>query len=215
MLNTDGVSDDLVQAAKAAAELEPAVQAFAEATGSLEPVREATGWLTDLIRYKRLPHQAKLLMDAAEKVKETGLPAHAVSDKLLRSVLEDGPLEDDNSMQERWANLLANAATSAPGTVPVAFPKILSELEPKEAALLERLRVTSDPEHYDMKLFGWDDTHDLVDLPELGNLDRLGLLRLVRRTSGTIGGSVSEHEVVGLKFTDLGWAFAAGCSSPS
>jgi hypothetical protein len=118
-------------------------------------------------------------MDAAEKVKETGLPAHAVGDKLLRSV------------------------------------KILSELEPKEAALLERLRVTSDPERYDMKLFGWDDTHDLVDLPELGNLDRLGLLRLVRRTSGTIGGSVSEHEVVGLKFTDLGWAFAAGCSSPS
>jgi hypothetical protein len=97
------VSEDLVQAAKAAAELEPAVEALAEATGSLEPVRELTGWLTDLIRYKRLPHQAKLLMKAAEQVKETGLPAHAVSDKLLRSILEDGPLEDDESMQElRW-----------------------------------------------------------------------------------------------------------------
>jgi hypothetical protein len=209
------VSEELVQAAKAAAELEPAVEAFAEATGSLEPVREATGWLSDLIRYKRLPHQAKLLMKAAEKVKETGLPAHAVSDKLLRSVLEDGPLEDDESMQERWANLLAQAATSPSGSVPIAFPKILSELEPKEAVLLERLRSQVDPEHYDMDLFGWETTHDLVDLPELGNLVRLGLLRCVRRTSSTMGGSVTEHEAIGFKFTELGWAFASACQSPS
>lgn len=110
------MSEDLVQAAKAAAELEPAVEAFAEATGSLEPVREATGWITDLIRYRRLPHQAKLLMKAAEKVKATGLPPSAVSDKFLRAVLEDGPIEDDEDMQERWANLLANAATSRRGT---------------------------------------------------------------------------------------------------
>lgn len=45
MLDTDGVNDELVQGAKAAAELEPAIEAFAEATGALEPVREATGWL--------------------------------------------------------------------------------------------------------------------------------------------------------------------------
>jgi hypothetical protein len=77
-LHTEGMSDEVVQAAKAAAELEPAVEAIAEATGSMEPAREGAGWLADLIRYKLLPHQARLLMRAAERVKETGLPAHAV-----------------------------------------------------------------------------------------------------------------------------------------
>lgn len=43
MLNTACVSEELVQAAKAVAQLEPAVEAFAEATGALGPVRESTG----------------------------------------------------------------------------------------------------------------------------------------------------------------------------
>jgi hypothetical protein len=123
MLNTDGVSDELVQAAKAAAELEPAVEAFAEATGALEPVRESTGWLGDVIRYRREAHLAKVLMKAAEKVKASGLPAHAVRDKLLRAVVEDGSMEDDEGMQERWAALLANAATDNEDKVKTAFLK--------------------------------------------------------------------------------------------
>jgi hypothetical protein len=102
------VSDELVPVVKAIEELEPAVEAFAEATGLLGPVRELTAWATDLIRYRRAPHQAKLLIRAAEKIKASGLPSSAVSDRLLRAVLEDGAMEDDEAMQERWANLLAN-----------------------------------------------------------------------------------------------------------
>lgn len=75
-------------------------------------------------------------MKAAEKIRETGLPSHAVSDKTLRAILEEGPLEDDESMQNRWENLLANAFVGQEGIVRIAFPKILSELEPGEAALL-------------------------------------------------------------------------------
>lgn len=77
-------------------------------------------------------------MKAAEKVKASGLPAHAVRDKLLRAVVEDGSMEDDEEMQERWATLLANAATDK-DEIRLAYPRILAELEPKEALLLERL----------------------------------------------------------------------------
>lgn len=115
---------DLLPPAKAIEELEPAVQAFAEATGAFGPVREFTAWATDLIRYRRAPHQAKLLMRAAEKIKASGLPPSAVEDKLLRAVLEDGAVEDDEGMQERWANLLANASTNR-ARVRAAFPAML------------------------------------------------------------------------------------------
>lgn len=71
-------------------------------------------------------------MAAAEKVRASGLSPSAVSDKLLRAVLEDGATEDDPAMQDRWANLLANAGTGS-ADIRAAFPKMLSELEPVEA----------------------------------------------------------------------------------
>lgn len=211
------MTDEIVQAAKAAAELEPAVEAFAEATGALEPVRETTGWLADIVRYRRLPHQAKLLMRAAEKIKASGLPAHAVPDKTLRAILEDGPLEDDESMQERWANLLSNAATANEGhPLKVAYPKILAELEPAEAQTLERLFDRSpDLDTHPAETFGYETTNDLVDIPELYNLDRLGLLRWVR-TIPTTFDQISDGEatLAGVQITELGWAFVVACRAP-
>ena len=50
-------------------------------------------------------------MRAAEKIRATGLPTNAVEDRLLRAVLEEGGFVDDETMRERWAQLLANAAT--------------------------------------------------------------------------------------------------------
>lgn len=212
------VTDEIVQVAKAAAELEPAVEAFAEATGALEPVREATGWFADIVRYHRLPHQAKLLVRAAEKIRASGLPAHAVPDKTLRAILEDGPLEDDESMQERWANLLTNAAVAKGGDpLKIAYPKILAELEPAEAQLLERLVDRSpDLESHPAETFGYETTNDLVDLPELHNLVRLGLLRWAL-SAGHTWGEVANAEVnvEGVQLTELGWAFVAFCRTPS
>ena len=215
ILDTDGVNDELVQGAKVAAELEPAIEAFAEATGALEPVREATGWLGDMIRYRREAHLAKVLMKAAEKVKESGLPAHAVRDKLLRAVVEDGSMEDDEGMQVRWATLLANAATDNEDKIKLAYPKILAELEPKEALLLERLwEKTTNPTEEPFDTVGYETTNDLVDIPELYNMDRLGVLRLIRSMNSTLGG-VSEGALAGVQLTELGWEFVKACHSPS
>lgn len=208
------MSEDLVQAAKAAAELEPAVEAFGEATGALEPVREATGWLADKVRYRREAHLARVLMKAAEKVKATGLPAHAVRDKLLRAVVEDGSMEDDAGMQERWAALLANAATDTDDKVKLVYPKILAELEPKEAMLLDRLwEKTPNPAEEPFETVGHETTNDLVDVPELHNLGRLGVLRLVRSIDSTFGEEITEGGLAGVQLTELGWEFVKACKS--
>lgn len=208
------MTEDLVQVAKAAAELEPAIEAFAEATGALEPPREVTGWIAAMARYRRLPHEAKLLMRAAEKIKASGLPAHAVPDKTLRAILEDGPLEDDESMQERWANLLANAATTDGNDLRIAYPRILSDLEPDEARLLERIFGEDGPPSA-FKTYAYDDTSDLVDEAGLDNLERLGLVK--RNWSiGTTVGELTDGEIKlkGVQITELGWAFVAACREP-
>lgn len=190
-MHTGYVSEELVQAAKAAAELEPAVEAFAEATGSLEPVREATGWLSDLIRYKRLPHQAKLLMKAAEKVKETGLPTHAVSDKLLRSVLEDGPLEHSDCLPEDPQRIGTQGSRIA-----------------RASTFSSRSRALRHGP------FRMGDHPRSSGPPRTRQLGSAGSSSMRPKDQFDDGGSVSEHEPVGFKFTELGWAFAAAFNSP-
>lgn len=133
------MTEDVVVAARAAQELQPAVQQFVAAIGRTGPISELVDWLTDLIHYRRAPHKAKLLMDAAEKIAATGLPTRAVEDRLLRAVMEEGALEDDSSMQARWANLLANAAVAERATPHVAFPELLKQLEPGEASMLDAM----------------------------------------------------------------------------
>jgi hypothetical protein len=205
------VSDELLPAVRAVEELEPAVQAFAEATGILAPIRELAMWATDLIRYRRAPHQAKLLMTAAEKIQASGLPPSAVSDKLLRAALEDGAMEDDPAMQERWANLLANAGTGS--IVRAAFPRILSELEPTEAQLLDRLADNKGddriPADWAIAQFGLTESY-------LDNLERLELIRYRMMHPPTYEDmeDLSRVSREGFTITSLGLAFVEACRSP-
>lgn len=197
----NGVSNELELAAQAMQQLEPAVEEFAEATGLLEPVRQLTTWLAEIIYYRRAPHKARLLMNAAKKIKETGLPTSAVSDRLLRAVLEDGALEDDPGMQERWSNLLAHEATG--GEVPPSFIEILRQLEPEEARWLD--------EHVP----DFRGPRDEIDLRErqVDNLQRLGLVhmrvssrrQIVRRRSSS--SSVRSD----LEVTQLATDFVDAC----
>ena len=69
------MTQDVVLAARAAQELQPALQQFAATIGRTGPVTELVDWLPDLIHYRRAPHKAKLLVDAAQKIKTTGLPS--------------------------------------------------------------------------------------------------------------------------------------------
>lgn len=195
------MSEDLVPVANAVAEVEPAMQAFAEATGILGPIQELAQWATDLIRYRRAPHQAKLLKRAAEKIKATGLPASAVPDKLLRIALEDGAMEDDPSLQERWTNLLANAATD-PSRVHPAFPRMLSEMDSRDARILDAAHVEETTDVRSQRIARMSSV-DNPDWPALENLGRLGL---IYNEPATAGGRVY--------ITPLGALFVRACEAP-
>jgi hypothetical protein len=132
------MSEELVLAAKMAQDLAPQALEVAKQAGFFRPLEYLVGRLSDKLYYERQVQAAFRLKEAAEKIAATGLPAHAVPDALIRAVIEHGGFADDAGMQERWANLLANAAI-APDTPHPAFPEILSQLQSVEAQMLEAM----------------------------------------------------------------------------
>lgn len=223
------MSDELVVAARTLQELEPAARSFASAAGRSGPVREFATWITDEIRYRREPRKAQLLVAAAEKIRSTGLPTCGIDDRLLRAVLEEGAFEDDPSMRERWANLLANSVVSneAPH---VSFPTILSQVSPLEAQMLDAMHRTLAEEYDDrvqtayrlegfpVGFFSERIGLDLRAFPTAaGNLMRLQLAERVGfHPSPHIIDAHTQFQVShSLALSYFGASFIAACSPPS
>jgi hypothetical protein len=158
-------------------------------------------------------------MRMAENIKASGLPPKAYSEikiPLVKAILEAGSMEDDPGMQERWANLLANVLTVT-GTLPVALARILADLEPVEAATLDRISTNENA-----------DGTQVVDLSKcrswfgikaagLDNLTRLELLRYNLVTPKTINDFETDNadaKIRGVAITDLGGLLVAACRPP-
>jgi Abortive infection alpha len=209
--------EEIVEIAKLAVELEAAIEAAGEATGLGDLVRQITGTTTDRLRLRRERRLLVVLKKTAGKIKDQDLPVQGIQDKLLLAVLEGASDEDDESMQERWANLLTKSLTAEEGGTRVAFAKILAELEPFEATLLDSLWETRNalPEHHrasavPLRVLGSPDETPIF--AELDNLVRLGLLRLVRSFQTTMGGASEAGATLdGVQLTELGLQFVQAC----
>jgi hypothetical protein len=199
--------DELALALRAAHDVEPAARYFAKAFGDSRLRDLLVDVFDSSFRYRWAPYKARLLMRAAEKVRESGLPPQAMDDRLLFTVLEHGGFEEDADMQERWASLLANSVIGT--AVPPALPEILRQLEPVEARFLDRL-------------FDADELCVLGDIPgyrelqprHLENLQRLGLLK----HDGTFlpyGLRDRPHRELSIDMTQLGASLVIACRSAS
>src|SRR5438309_6061589 len=71
-----------------------------------------------------------------------GREIKTIPGRVLFPLAELAANEDDESMQARWAALLARGSTD-PDSIPPAFPRLLSEVSPSEARLLDYLLVQS------------------------------------------------------------------------
>jgi hypothetical protein len=205
------MSEEIELAAKNVSE---SVGVLAEASGVLGPVKELADWVTSLIHYRRQPALAMQVNRAAEKIRAARLPPAAVSDKLLRALLEGGSMEDDENMRERWANLLANAVTESSAEVRFAFPKILSEIEPAEAATLDKLASETPPD--DLFVIHKLESFRGLHTGGIGNLVRLRILDYVRTIPNTWDTITDDGSgIFGVTFTRLGWMFLRACRTPS
>jgi hypothetical protein len=175
------------------------------------------GWAADIVAFRRWKSRVRIAQKAEEFLLDAGLEAREVPRPVLMPMLEAMGDEEDESMMTRWASLLASAA-SREGSVPRSFPRILAELEPHEARILDHVYEAMSqiaPQFHPKlavltraiaSLLGLTD--DQVTL----GVDNLTRLRLVR-AAGLIIGDAGDAD--GVRLTEFGWAFLRACRPPS
>jgi len=192
------------------------------------PLEELGGLLADHVRLFRFKKQVKILEKARKILLDKGINPRKVSLKTLVPILEEGSLEEDESMSDRWASLLATAADpSSTISVQPSFPEILKELSPGEALILDVIfdLVISEAIPRDNWAFHGADGNSIRKAIHLSDeefeiaTDNLFRLKLCSPPSMTIKGisppgrrfQLQMKEVICL--TDFGFAFVSACRS--
>ncbi|CAM4387975.1 Abi-alpha family protein [Flavobacterium terrigena] len=131
---------------------------------------EETGLLmSDKIRLFRLKNQIKMLSKAQEICIQNNISIKQISLKTLVPLLEYSSLEEDNTLQEKWCNLLVNIVSEKERFESSVFPYILSQLSTNEVIELDDL--------FEKKI----NNPFIISLKNLNiqNLQRLGLIKIV------------------------------------
>ena len=188
------------------------------------PLEQGIGIFEDKLKYMRWERQVRLMQRADELLKSRGLdvPTRPVPMKIAIPIMQGGTLEEDDSLQDLWAMLLANAGNANSGIdVRRTFLSILEDLSSEDAVVLKKIYAvsledaprgiwTKDlPERVLLEDPG-NDTVDIRLSPQvqmiIRNLVRLGLVD----TPMTYGGG---HFLGCVYTTVLGKEFMKACTS--
>jgi hypothetical protein len=172
----------------------------------------------DSARAFRLRRLKRLLEKTQERLNESGSQPEAVKFSLLNDIMNHGSAEDDDDLQDRWANLLSNAADPRyESVVQPSFPNILSQLSKEEALFLDELyELTTSPNHFLTPPAVLSPVH-------YENLRRLGLIvreherglqtsAMLDARAMTISMGMVPNEQCFL--SEFGTAFIAACRAP-
>jgi hypothetical protein len=189
------------------------------------PVKEAGQWIAERIRFYRVSSAISTLTKARQQLQSAGLPVKSVDLKTFLPLIEFSSLEEDPDMIERWAGLLASAATNTSSVT--SYVHILNQLTPRDARVLDSVLQTSEPamsventQYYAVSTaFLTEATQTPIDqmLIILGNLVRLGLVqRMSKHSPALVWGNpplgALKEDMVGL--TPLGRGFLEACVGP-
>ncbi|MCK4785868.1 MAG: DUF4393 domain-containing protein [Desulfobacteraceae bacterium] len=108
------------------------------------PLKEVGGLLADSVRFWRYKNQVNIILKAKEFLEKKRIKPKKIPIKSLASLLENSSLEEEESMQIKWASLLANAANPEHEHNDILiFSQILKELSPEEALMLDYIASQS------------------------------------------------------------------------
>jgi hypothetical protein len=114
------------------------------------------------------PYRARNLVNNFRKVerilREAGLSANAVPTRLLFPIVEASSIEDNETLQDMWAGLLATASQQTE-TVSPSFIETLKQLTPDEARHLEMMCKDSIRHTNDVRrrIKYYDQTGEIID----------------------------------------------------
>ncbi|MCJ7508930.1 MAG: DUF4393 domain-containing protein [candidate division Zixibacteria bacterium] len=133
---------DYISVALAKSGIPAAIEAAKDLLQKLAgPAAEETGlFLQDRVRIYRLRNQLAVLGKTQDMLSSVGIDPKSVPLRVLVPLLEGAALEDDDNLATKWAALLANAAMQGSNVnlIP-SFSNILSQLQPRDAAILDIL----------------------------------------------------------------------------
>jgi hypothetical protein len=102
------------------------------------PTVEETGLLLrDKITMWRFNNQIKMLITAKQNCEKNGINLKTVSIKILCPLLDYSGLEEDQTLQDKWANLLTNMVDSTQNIENHVFPYLLSQVSVDEFLMVE------------------------------------------------------------------------------
>jgi hypothetical protein len=191
----------------------------------LRPGVEITGHIiTDQMTYLRLTRWVSILKKQQKLLEDNNIQPQMVPPKLLVPILMNGSLEDDDDLIDKWAGLLASAASGY--SVHSSFPRILAELTSAEAKILdamyERLMQTTSNR---TDLYNLIELHQMTSLSSeefkvlIYNLKRLQLWEVPAQTTGDpllfIDFTGEIPSTVKARLSSLGQDFVKACRGPS
>ena len=161
------------------------------------------------------PYRAKNLVNTLRKteriLQEAGLPANAVPTRLLFPIVEASSIEDDETLQEMWAGLLATASQETDSASP-SFAETLKQMTPDEARCIDEIYGNrTDPNKPHLALDEQLGFGNFRDKAFVETYERLGIIR--REYGLTMEGGETEVGSL-LRFTKYGVAFLAACRGP-
>jgi hypothetical protein len=218
--------------------VEPVIQAGRDMTRAVcgDTIDAIDDYFAARIRERTELRRLKTFARARAMCEDIGVDPAAVRLPLLKPIWEGASLEEDESMAERWAALLANASADREGTaISPAFPRILAELTAPEAALLDRLAQQESLMLFEVQIElhpeGRRDDEAVPSEPEfdlhVANLERLALAqvsrldRSVRELRDEMNVIVKRQSLTAfprgpeISITDFGRAFVSACTPPT
>lgn len=104
------------------------------------PAIEETGLLLkDKVTMWRFNNQVHMLIKAKENCEKLGIKPKTVSLKILCPLLDYAGLEDNDLLQDKWANLLTNMVDSEQNIENHVFPYLLSQVSVDEFMMVETI----------------------------------------------------------------------------
>jgi hypothetical protein len=197
----------------------------------IAPATEEAGQMgRDLVKYYRAGIQIRFFEKFRSRCEKAHINLGHVNLPLLFDIVQRGTIEEDEDLQDRWANLLANA-TDSRGQILVktAFPDILKQISRDEANYLDELFEIMGKAG--VRMVRTYDEEEGEHTPKLDpvSYDNLQRLRLIDANPETIPevavtASLDELRAGGPRYkrltqetyelTFLGEAFVRACKAP-
>lgn len=161
--------------------------------------------IADKVKVWRLKNQINTLGKVQKIIKEKNVKPQQVNLKVLLPYLDAVSLEEDEKLQDIWANLLVNYIDSSKNLTSVVYPHVLRQLSSKEIDVLDFL-IEKTPNI----IFNFHDDSE-YKRGDFANLIRLGIIENPKRIgrNSLFGPSITPTAV--FRITLFGKEFITAC----